>query len=77
VINEAGRMDAKTGNEEERNETMMTVRDVAKFLNVHPRTVYSLIKSEKLPAIRLMNKFRFRKEAVENWVRERETKNCS
>ncbi len=70
-------MGAKAGSEEERNETMMTVKDVAKFLNVHPRTVYSLIKNENLPAIRLMNKFRFRKEAVENWVKERETKNGS
>ena len=53
------------------NEPLLTLKDVAKMLNVHPQTVYSLIHKANLPAMRLVNKYRFQKEDIERWVEER------
>jgi excisionase family DNA binding protein len=55
----------------EPNEALLTLKDVAAMLNVHPQTIYALIKKANLPAIRLVNKYRFQKEDVERWVEER------
>lgn len=53
-------------------EEFMTLKDVAQMLNVHPQTVYGLIKKANLPAVRLQQKYRFRRESVEQWIRDRE-----
>ena len=55
----------------EKSEPLLTLKDVAKMLNVHPQTVYSLIHKANLPAMRLVNKYRFQKEDIEKWVEER------
>lgn len=47
---------------------VMNVRDVAERLEVHPITVYRLIKGGHLPAFRIGRIWRFNSEELEKWL---------
>ena len=46
---------------------IMTVREVADFLHVHPSTIYRLLRQGKLPAFRVGSDWRFSREAIDRW----------
>lgn len=48
--------------------SMMTTGDVLGYLRVGPRTVYRLIQSEALPALRVGRQWRFRRVDVDDWL---------
>lgn len=56
---------------------MLTVRDVAKILKVSEKTVYSMAKKGELPAFRVRNQWRIRREDLEAWVESHSTRNRS
>jgi len=47
---------------------IMTLRDVADYLNCHYMTIYRLIKSGALPAFRIGSDFRFRRADLKKWI---------
>jgi excisionase family DNA binding protein len=47
---------------------MMTVADVARYLNMQPGTVYKLIHKGSLPAFMVAAEYRFDKEELETWI---------
>jgi len=47
---------------------LMTLREVAHYLRVHPATVYRLVKAGRLPAIRVGRDLRFDVRVVDAWV---------
>jgi len=47
---------------------LMTLREVAEYLQVHPATVYRLVKTRQLMAVRVGRDFRFDARVVEEWV---------
>jgi excisionase family DNA binding protein len=47
---------------------MMTVADVARYLNVQPGTVYKLIHKGSLSAFRVAAEYRFDKDELETWI---------
>ncbi len=53
-------------------EKMMTVQEVADLLQVNKSSIYKLVKEEGLQAVKVTNKLRFRKEDVEEWVKQKE-----
>ena len=53
----------------------MTLDDVAKFLQVHPSTVYRLIKGHRIPAFKVGSDWRFNQKSIEQWIREGEASN--
>ena len=50
----------------------MTVKEVAKYLDVHPMTLYKLVREGRIPAFKVGGQWRFRKVALDRWV-DRET----
>ena len=48
----------------------MTVRELAWYLSCHPSSVYRLLGLGKLPAFRLGGCWRFRREAIDEWIKE-------
>jgi excisionase family DNA binding protein len=46
---------------------ILTVSDLAIYLNVHPSTIYRLLKRKQLPAFRVGSDWRFRVESVDRW----------
>lgn len=49
---------------------IMTVEDVASYLQISKRSVYKLIKEGKLPATRILNKYRLDRESIHSLIRE-------
>ena len=52
----------------------LTVGEVAAFLRVSNMTVYRLINSGELPAVRVGRSFRLREEDLGNYVAEQRTR---
>jgi excisionase family DNA binding protein len=52
---------------------VMTVEDVAAYLQVHPSTLYRLLKSGAIPAFKIGSDWRFNRETIDRWIELRES----
>jgi excisionase family DNA binding protein len=53
---------------------LMSVKEVADYLGVHPQTVYALIRNGQLPAVQLNGRrtsLRIKKADLEEWLQQR------
>ena len=50
---------------------ILTVEQVAGLLHLHAMTVYRLVKEGKLPGFKVGGRWRFEKNALENWMVDR------
>ncbi len=50
----------------------MTVREVSAYLQVHPTTIYRLLKHNQLPAFHVGSDWRFNIETIDSWRLEQE-----
>ncbi|MDI6794386.1 MAG: helix-turn-helix domain-containing protein [bacterium] len=55
----------------DRRPTIMTVKEVAKYLRMHMTSVYRLAKAGILPAHRVGGSWRFKKAEIEEWLKNR------
>ncbi len=49
-------------------EDILTIREVADYLKITERTLYRLVQEGKLPAFKVGNSWRFRREDLERWI---------
>ena len=49
-------------------EKLLTLEQVAEYLNVDKFTVYRLLADKKLPAFKVGNQWRFKRKMIENWL---------
>ena len=54
------------------DERLMTVPEVAKYLQIHRGTVYSWVWADKLPCVRIGDLVRFRKADLERMLKSGE-----
>jgi excisionase family DNA binding protein len=47
---------------------LMTVNDLKDYLRLDRRTLYRLIKENRIPAIKVSGQWRFRKEQIDDWL---------
>ena len=47
---------------------VLTLQEVAKYLRVHPSTVYRLAKKGQIPAFKLGSDWRFNLESLDQWL---------
>jgi excisionase family DNA binding protein len=47
---------------------VLTVRELAGYLQIHQGTVYRLLREKKLPAFRVGSDWRFNREEIERWM---------
>ena len=47
---------------------IMTVIQVADYLQVNKKSVYNLVKQGKLPASKVLNRLRFSKEVIDQFL---------
>ncbi len=52
----------------ERRPTVMTLEEVARYLRINKSTVYRMARDGTLPAWKLGNVWRFKKETIESWI---------
>ena len=55
------------------SETLMTIDDLAVYLKVTKRTIYDWLKSKKLPAVKLVGQWRFKKDRIDAWLEDQAT----
>jgi len=48
--------------------TLLTVEEVAHYLNVDRFTVYRLVSDKMLPAFKVGNQWRFNRDMVDSWL---------
>jgi excisionase family DNA binding protein len=51
---------------------IMTPREAAEYLSIHVRTIYRLVKNGGIPGRKVGGSWRFRKEALDEWLSWRE-----
>jgi excisionase family DNA binding protein len=51
----------------------LTTEEVLDCLKVNPRTIYRLIKSGELPAVRIGRQWRFRRSDLDEWIDRQRT----
>lgn len=49
---------------------LMTIEEVAAYMQVSRFTVYRLAKERSMPATRIGRQWRFQKEEIDRWMRE-------
>jgi len=49
---------------------ILTIEEAADYLRLGKRSVYKLAKAGKIPAKMVLNKWRFEKESLREWVRK-------
>jgi len=50
------------------SDEIMSTKEVAKYLGVHEKQVYALIKSKRIPSTRVTGKWVFPKKLVDDWI---------
>jgi excisionase family DNA binding protein len=52
-------------------EAFLTTEEVLIYLKITPRTIYRLIRSGELPAVRIGRQWRFRRPDLDRWLERR------
>ena len=53
------------------NQNIMTIKQVAVYLQVSPRTIYKLVKEGAIPTFKIMNMWRFEQSQIDQWIHEK------
>ena len=50
------------------HQQLMTIEEVADYLRVKKRTIYDWVKKKKIPAVKTVGQWRFKKEKIDAWL---------
>jgi len=50
------------------SEKLMTLEEAARYLDIHPGTLYRWARAKRVPAVKIGKVWRFRKEKMEQWL---------
>jgi len=50
------------------SQEMMSTKEVARYLGIHEKQVYALIKSKRIPSTRITGKWVFPKKLIDEWI---------
>ena len=57
-----------------KSKQVLTVKDIAEYLDVHPMTIYKYVKEGKIPAFKIGASWRIKKDSIQKWIAENEEK---
>jgi len=49
---------------------IMTVKQVAEYLQIDERTIYKLARSGLIPSLKIAGQWRFKKDVIDKWISE-------
>lgn len=58
----------------ERRPTIMTVKEVAKYLRLHEISIYRMCQKGRIPAFKVGKSWRFKKDKIDEWLLKNEYK---
>lgn len=50
------------------NGGLMTIEDLSQYLKVTRRTIYDWLKHNKIPAVKLVGQWRFKRDKIDAWL---------
>jgi excisionase family DNA binding protein len=53
---------------------IMTIPEVAEYLQCHASAIYRLLKQHQIPGFRLGGIWRFQRSVIDQWIRDRQRK---
>lgn len=53
---------------------ILTLKELAEYMRVNTATIYRLVRTGKIPAFRVGNRWRFRKTSIDEWLNSNESK---
>jgi excisionase family DNA binding protein len=59
-----------------KSKEILTAKEVAEYLNIHPLTVHKYAREGKIPAFKLGMDWRFHKKSIERWIKEKSAFNA-
>jgi excisionase family DNA binding protein len=60
-----------TGQKMERVKEVMTLREASEYLGISPDTLYKYLSEGKIPAFKLGNRWRFKKDLLDRWMEKK------
>lgn len=54
-----------------KSKEIMTAKEVAKYLNIHPLTVHKYAREGRIPAFKIGTDWRFHKKYLDKWIRQK------
>ena len=61
----------ETGQKLERLKEVMTVREASQYLGISPDTLYKYLSEDRIPAFKLGNRWRFKKDLLDRWMEKK------
>jgi excisionase family DNA binding protein len=58
----------ETGQKMERLKEVMTLREASEYLGISPDTLYKYLSEKSIPAFKLGNRWRFKKDLLDRWM---------
>ncbi len=58
---------------QEKREILLTIEEAAKYLRLHPATVYRLARRQELPAGKVGKQWRLDRETLQRWLQANTT----
>lgn len=55
----------------ERAKEVMTLREASQYLGVSPDTLYKYLSENRIPAFKLGNRWRFKKDLLDRWMEKK------
>jgi len=62
---------------EDKQDVIMTIEEVAQYLQLHPLTVRSLARAGAIPAFKVGRQWRVQRSILTQWLEEQALKNLS
>ena len=53
------------------NTDIMTIKEVSEYLKLTEKTAYRLVAEGKIPGFKVGGSWRFRRDEIENWTKEK------
>jgi excisionase family DNA binding protein len=58
----------ETGQKMDRVKEVMTLREASQYLGISPDTLYKYLSEKSIPAFKLGNRWRFKKDLLDRWM---------
>lgn len=55
-----------------KSKDILTIKDVADYMDVHPMTIYKYVKNGRIPAFKIGTSWRIRRDSISKWIEESE-----
>jgi len=58
-----------------KSKEILTAKDVAEYLHIHPLTVHRYAREGRIPAFKIGTDWRFHKKYIEKWIKQKVSSN--